>query len=122
MDRTMERNERIAQERRRNKLLIALAALVLVCGLFAQITVRAQVSGRAKEIAAVQAQIRTLNAEVANLTMCINQHHNIDEIGKRALTMGMIEQKEGQVRSIALSSVNTPTQTVANIDGEEING
>jgi len=118
----MERNERIAQERRRNKLLIALAALVLVCGLFAQITVRAQVSGRAKEIAAVQAQIRTLNAEVANLTMCINQHHNIDEIGKRALTMGMIEQKEGQVRSIALSSVNTPTQTVANIDGEEING
>ena len=88
MDRTMERNKRMQQETKTMRFLLVLAVMVFVCGLFAQITVRAQVSDRAKEIAAVQAQIRMLSAEAENLTTCINQHHNTNEISKRALAMG----------------------------------
>ena len=122
MDRTMEQDVRVRREKRMVSLLMAVAALVLVCGLFAQITVRAQVSKQAKQIAAVQAEIRAMSADADNLTLCINQYHNIDEIGKRALAMGMTQPQEGQVRELSLPSANTSTQTVANIGGEEING
>lgn len=122
MDRTNERNGRIRRETRQARFLLVVAALVLFCGLFAQITVRAQVSGQAKEIAAVQAEIRAMSADADNLTLCINQHHDLDAIGKRALAMGMTQPAEGQVRRVALPVANASTQTVANIDGEEING
>lgn len=124
MDRAMERSKRILREQRRVRLLLALAAVVLFCGLFAQIAVRAQISGQAKQIAAVQAQIHALNADADNLNLCINQHHNLETIGRRALAMGMEQPTDDQLRVVSLPVVHgdTSTQTVANIDGEEING
>ena len=122
MDRQMERNGRNAREKRQVKFLLIVAAVVLVCGLFAHITVRAQVSGIAKEIAAVQTEIRAMSAEADNMISCINQHHDVVEIGKRALAMGMTQPQEGQLRRVALPVAEASTQTVANIDGEEING
>lgn len=118
----MERDGRMRREARQVRFLLIAAALVLFCGLFAQISVRAQVSGQAKKIAAVQAQIRALTADADNLTLCINQHHDLTAIGARALEMGMTQPQEGQVRRVALPAANTSTQTVANIDGEEISG
>ena len=81
MDRPMERVGRIGREKRQVRFLMAIAAMMLVCGLFMHITVRAQVTGQAKEIAAVQAEIRAMSADADNLTLCINQHHNLDAIG-----------------------------------------
>ena len=118
----MEQNGRMRREKRQIRFLLVIAALVLVCGLFAQITVRAQVTGQAKEIAAVQAQINAMNADADNLTLCINQHHNLEVIRSRALAMGMTQPQDGQVRRVSLPNFNTSTQTVANTDGEEING
>ena len=122
MDRQMEQKERMQIEKRRTRLLIVVAAMVLVCGLFAQISVRAQVSARAKEVAAMQAQVRLMSAEAQNLTNCISQHHNLEAIGLRAAALGMTPVQEGQMRRVVLPAANTSTQTVANIDGEEING
>ena len=120
MDRKMQRNR---YEQRRTKFLLAIAAVLLFSGLFAQIAVRAQVAGQAKQIAAVKAQIHALSAEADNLTLCINQHHDLEAIGKRALAMGMGQPTEDQLRVVNLPAAgNTSTQTVANIGGEEING
>lgn len=60
MDRTMNRYGRNRRRQRASALLLVVAAVVLFCGLFAQITVRAQIAGQSKELAAIQAQIRAL--------------------------------------------------------------
>ncbi len=122
MDRTMRRNERIRREQRATRMLMALAAVVLFCGLFAQIAVRAQVSEQAKEIAAVEARMHLMRAEMDNLNLCINQHHNLNSIGERALALGMEQPTEDRVRVVSLPAMNTPTQTVANVSDTEING
>lgn len=124
MDRTMRREKYLRREQRLTKILLAAAAVVLFCGLFAQIAVRAQISSQNKMIQAVQKQICTMNAEADNLNLCINQHHNLEAIGQRALALGMIQPQENQLRSIVLSQPmgNTSTQTVANVDIEEIIG
>jgi len=120
----MVRSSRMRREKRQTQVLLVAAAVVLFCGLFAQIAVRAQVSGQAKQIAAVQAQIRAMSVDADNLTLCINQHHDLEAIGRRALAMGMGQPTEDQLRVITLPEAggNTSTQTVANIDGEEMNG
>lgn len=123
MDRTMEQNRRIVREKRLTRTLMIVAAAVLFCGLFAQIAVRAQVSGQTKEIATVQAGIDAMKVDAENLQLCINQHHNLEEISKRALAMGMEELTDDRLRVVSLpAGDNTSTQTVANTDGEEING
>lgn len=121
MDRTMRRQR---SERRLTKLLLVAAAVVLFCGLFAQIAVRSQVSGQAKRVAAMQAQIRVMQADAENLQLCINQHHDLNEIGKRALALGMEPLTDERLRVVTLPNAdgNTSTQTVANFGGEEING
>lgn len=121
MDRTMRQRNR---EQRMTRMLLVAAAVVLFCGLFAQIAVRAQVSGQAKEIAAIQAQMSAMNADAENLRLCINQYHNLEDIGKRALAMGMEQPTDDRLRVVSLPVVNTdtPTQTVVNTDGEGING
>ena len=69
-------------KREREKLLsramMILAALVLIAGLIFQISMRARVSAQSKEIASVQRQIQTLNADIMNLNLCINQSHNLE--------------------------------------------
>lgn len=122
MDRTKQSGRRMRRERRQTQMLLIAAAIVMFCGLFAQISVRAQIAAQAKQIAAVQAQIHTLSAEADNLTLCINQHHDLKTIGIRALAMGMRNPTEDQLRVVTLPAAgNTSTQTVVNIDGEEIN-
>jgi len=124
MDGRAKRTYRQRREERTSRVLLIVAALVLFCGLFAQIAQRAQISAQAKEIAAVQREVAALEADAQNLELCINQHHNLEEIGRRALAMGMTQPMEDQVRVVRLPMIHgdTSTQTVANIDGEEING
>lgn len=124
MDRTMEHKRRNRYEQQAARVLMAVAVVVLFCGLFAQIAVRAQVSAQNKEIAAVRARISAMNADVENVKLCINQHHNLDEIGKRASALGMEKLTEDRLRHVNLPAVgeNTFTQTVANTGGEEISG
>ena len=112
------------REKRLSGILLVVAAVVLFCGLFGQIALRAQISGQAKKIAAVQAEIRTLSANAENLDLTINQRHNLTEIGQKAVLLGMEQPDESQMRVVSLPAMNgnTSTQTVANAGGEELNG
>lgn len=121
MNRQAMRRER---ERKLSRALLILAAVVLFCGLFGQIALRAQLSGQAKEMASVQAEIRALSANAENMSLTINQRHNLTEIGQKATLLGMEQPNESQMRVVRLPAMNgnTSTQTAANVGGEELNG
>ena len=117
------RQGRIQREQKLTRSLLVAAAVLLFAGLFAQIAVRAQISGQAKELAAIQARMHAMSADADNLTLCINQHHDLESIGRRAIEMGMQMPGADQLRVLNLPLAgDTSTQTVANTDGEEING
>ncbi len=123
MDRMRARQGRIQREQKLTRSLLVAAAVLLFAGLFAQIAVRAQISGQAKELAAIQARMHAMSADADNLTLCINQHHDLESIGRRAIEMGMQMPGDDQLRVLNLPLAgDTSTQTVANTDGEEING
>ena len=123
MDRMRARQGRIQREQKLTRSLLVAAAVLLFAGLFAQIAVRAQISGQAKELAAIQARMHAMSADADNLTLCINQHHDLESIGRRAIEMGMQMPGDDQPRVLNLPLAgDTSTQTVANTDGEEING
>lgn len=118
------RQMRREREQRLSRVLLIVAALVLFCGLFGQIALRAQISGQNKQIASVQAEIKSLTANADNMSLSINQRHNLAEIGQKAALLGMEQPNESQMRVIHLPTTigNTSTQTVANDSGEELNG
>lgn len=112
---------RVRRERRLTKVLLIAAALVFFCGLFGQIALRAQLSGQNKQLASLEKEIQALSANAANLDLSINQRHNLDEIGRKAILLGMEQPDESRLRVVSLSQVNgeTSAQTVLNDGGEE---
>ena len=111
------------REQALSRILIAVAAVVLFCGLFAQITLRSQISNQSKQLAAIQKEIDELDARAGNLDLNINQRRSHEEITKRAIALGMSEPEESQLRVLMLPVAgDTSTQTVAVSSGEEMNG
>ncbi len=112
---------RVRRERRLTKVLLIAAALVFFCGLFGQIALRAQLSGQNKQLALLEKEIQALSANAANLDLSINQRHNLDEIGRKAILLGMEQPDESRLRVVSLPQANgeTSAQTVLNDGGEE---
>ncbi len=112
---------RVRRERRLAKVLLIAAALVFFCGLFGQIALRAQLSGQNKQLASLEKEIQALSANAANLDLSINQRHNLDEIGRKAILLGMEQPDESRLRVVSLPQANgeTSAQTVLNDGGEE---
>lgn len=112
---------RVRRERRLTKVLLIAAALVFFCGLFGQIALRAQLSGQNKQLASLEKEIQALSANAANLDLSINQRHNLDEIGRKAILLGMEQPDESRLRVVSLPQDNgeTSAQTVLNDGGEE---
>ena len=77
--------------------------------------ISAKVSAQSKEIAGVKQQIQTLNADIMNLNLCINQSHNLEAIAARAAALGMEKIDESRVRVVSLyaPATDTSAQTVA---------
>ena len=111
----------VRRERRLTKVLLIAAALVFFCGLFGQIALRAQLSGQNKQLASLEKEIQALSANAANLDLSINQRHNLDEIGRKAILLGMEQPDESRLRVVSLPQANgeTSAQTVLNDGGEE---
>lgn len=112
---------RVRRERRLTKVLLIAAALVFFCGLFGQIALRAQLSSQNKQLASLEKEIQALSANAANLDLSINQRHNLDEIGRKAILLGMEQPDESRLRVVSLPQANgeTSAQTVLNDGGEE---
>jgi len=106
------------------RMLPVLAVVILFGGLILQIGLRAQLSQQSKDIAAVQKEIDSLEANAENLTLCINSNHNLVRIEELARELGMNKHTKDQLRVVNLSMPGgyTAAQTVAAGGGEEING
>ena len=100
----MNRSTKRDREKSLSRAMMVLAALVLVAGLFFQISMRAKVSAQSKE-----------NADIMNLNLCINQSHNLEAIAARAAALGMEKIDESRVRVVSLyaPATDTSAQTVA---------
>jgi len=115
-------SQRIRRDAAHSRVLLVIAAMILVAGLFLQITMLAKISSQNKAAAAMEKEIIELSASADNLELSINQHHNLQQIAVRAQQLGMSRPTESQIRvvSVARSAGNTFTQTAENIGGEEI--
>ena len=117
------RTSRRARERKLNRLLLIVFAVVLFAGAFSQIAMLARLSGQNKAIRAMEKEARELSASAENLNLSLNQYHNLDRIAARAAQLGMEQPREAQIRVVNLPATvgNTSTQSAENTGAEEIN-
>ena len=113
---------RARRRRGGGRILFIAAILILLAGLFVQITMLARISSQNKQASALEKEIVELSASAENLQLSISQHHNLDTIAARAQQMGMEEVGAGQLRvvSVAYGNEDTSTRTVELIDGEKV--
>ena len=120
----MNRNRaaRRMRERKLNRLLVIVFAVVLFAGVFSQITLMARISGQNKAVRAMEKEARELSASADNLHLSLNQYHNLERIAVRARQLGMEQPTETQIRVVNLPAAvdNTSTQSAENIGAEEM--
>lgn len=106
----------------RGRRLMLLLALVVLAGVVLQITMLARLSGRQKQQAALEKEIRVLNAQVENLNLSMNSFHNLDRISTRAKQLGMGQPTDTQIRVVSLPGLgDTSTQSAEVVGAEEMN-
>ena len=117
------RVSRRERERRTNRMLVAVFALVLFIGVCGQIAMMARLSGQNKRVVETQKEIRALSASADNLNLSLNQYHNLERIAARARQLGMEQPTQTQIRVVNLPAAveNTSTQSAGNIGAEEMN-
>ncbi len=109
-----------SREKSLSRALMFLALLVLIVGLIFQITMKIKVNAQEKEIANVEGQIQSLNADILNLQLCIDQSYDISAIERRAEALGMEKIDESRVRVVTLyTPSNTSSQTAMAVGNEE---
>ena len=117
-----KRESRRARERRTSRILMAVFALVLFIGVFAQIAMMAKLASQNKQVVAAQKEIKALSASADNLNLGLNQYHNLERIAARAQQLGMEQPDETQLRVVNLPTVidSTSTQSADNSGTEEM--
>ena len=124
MNRMHRSQTRRARDRRRSRVMIAVLALVIFAGMFAQITMLSRISSQSKQASALEKEIVELSANAENLELSINQYHNLENIAARAQQLGMEQHNEAQIRvvNVARSENNKDTsiQAVEAINGEKV--
>ena len=84
----------------RRRLLLLAAAAVLFAGMFAQITVLSLISEKSKAASVFEREISTLQREMGQMELAVNQLHNLESIAARAQELGMEQPDESQIRVI----------------------
>ena len=113
---------RRTRERRLNRLLMVAFALVLFIGVFTQIAMMARLSGQNKQAVETEKEIRALSASADNLTLSLNQYHNLERIAARAEQLGMEQPDDTQLRVVNLPTLidGTSTQSADSTGAEEM--
>lgn len=106
----------------RSRRLVAILAAVVLLGVLAQITMLSRISGRQKQQAQVEREIRTLTAQVENMNLSMNSFHNLNRIAARAEQLGMGQPSEAQIRVVSLPGLNdsTSAQSAEAVGAEEM--
>ena len=120
MNRT--RVTRRTRERKLNRLLMAVFALVLFLGAVSQIAMMARLTGQNKQIVAAQKEIHEWSAKVDNLEFNLNKYHNHERITALAQQLGMQMPEGSQLRVVNLPGLldGTSTQSADNTGAEEM--
>ena len=113
---------RRARDRRRSWVMIAVLALVIFAGMFAQITMLSRISGQRKAGRQLEQEIRELSASAENLNLSLNQLASLARVEERARQLGMDKPSESQIRVVTLPGgmESTSTQSAEAIGAEEI--
>ena len=106
-----KRESRRARERRTSRILMAVFALVLFIGVFAQIAMMAKLASQNKQVVAAQKEIKALSASADNLNLGLNQYHNLERIAARAQQLGMEQPDETQLRVVNIPTYIDSTST-----------
>lgn len=105
----------------RSRRLVTLLAVVVLVGVALQITMLARISGRQKQQAAMDREIRALNAQVENMNLSMSSFHNLDRVAARAKQLGMGQPTDAQIRVVNLPGLqDTSTQSAEAIGAEEM--
>lgn len=103
---------RCEEEKAVCKMLMFLAIAILIAGIAVQISLQVKVHAQEAQIASVQQQIQSLNADIMNLNLCIDRSYDLEAIAARAKALGMEEIDETRVRVVALyGGASSATQT-----------
>ena len=84
------------------KFLKILTCLMLFAGLFMQICMLAEISGKAKQRSAAEDDIRELSATKDNLELQLVGYERTTWIEQRAIELGMQWPSDDQIRVIAI--------------------
>ncbi len=121
-NRSVQARRATARRRMSTRVMIAVLAVILFAGMFAQITLLSRISAQRNAGEAVAREIRELNASAENLSLSLNQLANLERIDARARQLGMNQPRESQIRVVNLPGTieNTSTQSAEAIGAEEI--
>ena len=106
-----------------NRALLVAAGVLLLAGLFGQITMLSQISYQNKRASAVAKEIEGLYADVDNLELQIGWFSDPKDIKEKAAKLGMQLPDSTQLRvvNVALQTAeDVPTQATENIGAESI--
>ena len=90
--------ERAPVRRRIRRRLPLLLALAVFAGMFARITVLAQLSERSKQISALEAELSRMEKELSGKELLLSELHDLRRIALRAAELGMTSPEEHQIR------------------------
>ncbi len=113
---------RRVREKKLNRMLMTVFAVVLFVGVVLQIAMMARLSAQNKQVVEAQNETHMLGVRADNLNLALNQYHNLDRIAARAQQLGMEQPDETQLRVVNLPTLidNTSTQSADNSGAEEM--
>ena len=113
---------RRAREKKLNRALMAVFAVVLFIGVFLQIAMMARLSAQNKQVVEARNDTHMLAVRADNMNLALNQYHNLERIAVRARQLGMEQPDETQLRVVNLPTLidSTSTQSADNTGAEEM--
>ena len=111
------------REKKQNRVLMIVLALVVIAGISVQIGMVCRMAGQNRRLVAVERTIRELRASEDNLNLSLSQYHNLERIAARAQQLGMGQPDETQLRVVNLPALieSTSAQSAENGNAEGIN-
>ena len=102
---------RRAREKKLNRALMAVFAVVLFIGVFLQIAMMARLSAQNKQVVEARNDTHMLAVRADNMNLALNQYHNLERIAVRARQLGMEQPDETQLRVVNLPGLIDSTST-----------
>ena len=117
-----KRISRRTRERKTNRILMLVFALVFFAGICTQVALMARLTGQNKQIVAVEKEMQDWNARIKNLDLNLSKYREHDRITALATQLGMVQPEGSQLRVVNLPRLveDTSAQSADNSGAGEI--